>query len=399
MNIHEFQAKTLLRRYGIPSPDFAVASNWQELNSAIERMGLHEGVLKIQVHAGGRGKAGGVKIGRSREELLKLGEQMFGMKLVNNQTGPQGVVAKQLILSPLMPIKKEYYLGIVIDRKAAQAVIIASPEGGVEIEETAEKHPEKILKVPIPFYGKLRHYQLLQISKFMGWQNELAKEGQQLVSNLVKAFLESDALLLEINPLVETERGHLVALDAKVSLDDNALFRQGELATYYDPTQIPALEARAHAIDLAYIALDGNIGCMVNGAGLAMATMDIIQSYGGKPANFLDVGGSASEEKIAEGFKIILGDPKVKAVLINIFGGIMNCVTLAAGIISAASQMNLTIPLVVRMEGTNVERGKKLLVDSGLNIQIANSLEEAAQLVVHVAQVKETEVNHGNSGK
>ncbi len=358
MNTHEFQAKEILAKYGVPVPPFGVASSLNEVKDILDKLDLQKAVLKVQVHAGGRGKAGGVKIAKSREEAEKYAADMLGMKIVNQQTGPQGVVAHQLMVAPLLDYKKEYYIGAIIDRPNARSVLIASPEGGMEIEEIAAKTPEKILTIPIPISGKLRQYQLLRVAKFMGWKGEALKQGKALIAALAKAFVETDASLLEINPLVETEKGDLYALDAKLSVDENALFRQPEIGRYYDYTQVSPMEAQAKEFDLAYIALDGDIGCMVNGAGLAMATMDIIHYHGGKPANFLDVGGGASKEKVAEGFKIILSDPKVKAILVNIFGGIMNCGTLAEGIIAAAAEVNLRVPLVVRMEGTNVEEGK-----------------------------------------
>jgi succinyl-CoA synthetase beta subunit len=384
MNTHEYQAKIILRQYGIPIPDFAVVSDIDEVRHAINEMNLSEAVVKIQVHAGGRGKAGGVKLAKSREEIVGTAKKLLHMKMVNKQTGPAGVVAHQLLLTPITQYKKEYYLGAVIDRHLGKAILIASPEGGMEIEEVAAKHPEQILKVPIPLNGCLRHYQLWQIFKFMGWQNRDA--GMQLAKALAQAFIETDASLLEINPLVETEAGELIALDAKLSVDENALFRQQRIAEFYDSTQISQYESDAKKHDLAYVAMDGDIGCMVNGAGLAMATMDLIFLHGGSPANFLDVGGGATQEKVAEGFKILLSDPKVKAIFVNIFGGIMNCVTLAAGIVSAASELKVCVPLVVRMEGTNVENGRKILEDSGLNIINVDDLTEAAKTVVKLAK-------------
>lgn len=382
MNIHEYQAKIILRQYGIHIPDIAVVSNLKEVEQIIDEMDLHEAVIKVQVHAGGRGKAGGVKVARTRQEILAHAKQLLGMKIINNQTGPEGVVANQVLISPLFDIKHEYYVGAVIDRKKAQAMLIVSPAGGMDIEEVAANNPKKILTLPIGTGGHLRSYHLIHIANFMGWKDKLAEQGKEIVKSLAKAFVGTDASLLEINPLIETAQGDLVVLDAKLSVDDNALFRQQQIAAFYDATQIPPNEAQAQEFDLAYVALDGEIGCMVNGAGLAMATMDIIHLYGGSPANFLDVGGGATKEKVAEGFKIILSDPKVKAILINIFGGIMNCVTLAAGIIAAAGELQVNVPLIVRMEGTNVEQGKKMLADSELNIVIADTLASAAERVV-----------------
>lgn len=382
MDIHEYQAKTILKKYGVPMPEFSVFSNVDELKSFISKSGWKEAVLKVQVHAGGRGKAGGVKIAKSPDEMYAVAEKLLGMKIVNNQTGKDGVVAHQVLISPLVNFKKEFYLGAVIDREKAIGVLIASPEGGVEIEEVAKNSPEKILKWPIPLDGKLRSFEVIKIAKFMGWTGTTFEEGKKIIQALALAFVECDASLLEINPLVETNDGHLIALDAKLSVDDNALFRQKEINAFYDQTQLSKNDALAKEVDLAYIGLDGNIGCMVNGAGLAMATMDIIHYHGGKPANFLDVGGGASEDKVKAAFKIILSDKGVKAILVNVFGGIMNCATLAAGIVAAASEVHLSVPLVVRMEGTNVEAGKKLLADSKLNIIIADNLADAATKVV-----------------
>lgn len=382
MNTHEYQAKEILIQYGVPVPEFGVASNLKEVEKIIKEKNLHQAVIKIQVHAGGRGKAGGVKFAKTPEEILKIAKDLIGMKIVNNQTGPAGVIAHKVLISHPIDIKKEYYLGAIIDREHAKAILIASPEGGMEIEEVAEKHPEKILTLPIALNGTLKSFQLLRLANFMGWKGEMASQGMKIAKGLAKCFMDTDASLLEINPLVETPDGEIVALDAKLSIDDNALFRHPAIAAYYDPTQQSPNEVAAKEFDLAYIALDGNIGCMVNGAGLAMATMDIIHHFGGKPANFLDVGGGASKEKVAEGFKIILQDPNVKAILVNIFGGIMNCATLAEGIIHAASELAIHVPLLVRMEGTNVEQGKRLLKESGLAIITADSLAEAAEKAV-----------------
>lgn len=386
MNTHEYQAKAILKKYGIPIPDYRVISHLYDVDQAIREMGLNQAVVKIQVHAGGRGKAGGVKLSKSRDEIRSHAKELLGMKMINNQTGKEGVIAHQLIITPLCNYIKEYYLGAIIDRKTAQSILIASPEGGMDIEEVAAQHPEKILKLPIDIDGNIRSYKLIELAKFMGWKEDTAKQGMNLAAGLAKAFVDTDASLLEINPLVETQEGSLLALDAKLSVDENALFRQPEIQHFYDPSQIPENEAQAMKHELAYVALEGEIGCMVNGAGLAMATMDLIYFYGGTPANFLDVGGGASQQKVAEGFKIILSDPNVKAILVNIFGGIMNCVTLSAGIISAASELDVKVPLVVRMEGTNVELGKEMLKDSGLNIIIADNLVQAAETVVAAAK-------------
>lgn len=383
MDTHEFQAKTILKHYGIPCPPFHVIENIEELQELIKQEGDKPSyVLKIQVHAGGRGKGGGIKFVKTQKELFKEANQLLGMRLVNRQTGPKGIIANHLMVTEMTQFVKEYYLGIIIDRQSAQPILIASPEGGMEIEEVAKNSPEKVLTLPICLSGFLRGYQLIRLSKFMEWTGETAQQGHQIANSMVKAFLDSDASLLEINPLVKCENGDLLALDAKLSIDDNALFRHPDLEALYDPSQLPPLEVEARKHDLAYIALDGSIGCMVNGAGLAMATMDIIQHYGGKPANFLDVGGGASVEKVAAGFKILIEDNNVKAILVNIFGGIMNCETLAKGILSAAQNSKLSKPIIIRMEGTHVEQGRELLENSNLKITVAKTLTEAAQKVV-----------------
>ncbi len=382
MNLHEYQAKKILKKRGIPIPDFGVASTIEEAKQVVDALGLDEAVVKIQVHAGGRGKAGGVKLAKKPTDILSICKDLIGMKLVNNQTGPGGVIANKVLLTSAVSIQKEYYLGAAQDRERGCPILIASPEGGVEIEEVAKKNPEKILKLPFSIQGGLRSYQLIRFCQFMGFKGEMAKRGAMIAEAVAKAFIDIDASLIEINPLVTTPKGEIWALDAKIQIDDNALYRQKEIAAYYDPTQLTQMERMAKEYDLAYIAMDGNIGCMVNGAGLAMATMDIIKICGGRPANFLDVGGGASKEKIAAGFRIILSDPKVKAILINIFGGIMNCETLAEGILHAAKEYSIHVPLVVRMEGTHVEKGKKLLADSGLKSIPADTLHDAAKKVV-----------------
>lgn len=386
MNIHEYQAKQILQKYGIPVPEFYVVSSLKEVEELLQKTGWNSAVVKVQVHAGGRGKAGGVKIAKDRQSILQAAKELLGKKIINQQTGPEGMVSHQLLLSPLVPIAHEYYLGMTISRERGQSVLIASPIGGVDIEEVAHKEPEKVLFIPLPDEGAFRSYQLVRIAKFMGWNGETAREGMALISALAKAFTENDASLLEINPLIKTEDGHLTALDAKLVVDENALYRQPTLKAFFDPTQVNPSEARAQEHELAYVALDGDIGCMVNGAGLAMSTMDLIHHFGGKPANFLDVGGGATKEKVAEGFKIILSDPKVKAIFVNIFGGIMNCETIADGIIEAAKETHIHVPLIVRLEGTNVEQGRDLIKKSGLNIVIANDLTEAAKQAVKMAQ-------------
>lgn len=388
MNIHEYEAKNLLSRYGVPVPPYGVADNSEEVVEKVKELGLTEAVVKVQIHAGGRGKAGGVKFAKNPEEIVRIAGQLMGMKIVNNQTGPGGVVAKKVIFYAPVKIQKEYYLAATIDRSKGIPILIASPEGGMEIEEIAHDKPDRILKVPIGIDGRVHSYQLLEVAKFMGWEGGVRKEGMSLVANVAKAFIANDASLIEINPLVLTEEGDLVAVDAKISIDDNALYRQPALAQWYDPSQSTPQEVMAKEFDLAYIGLEGEIGCLVNGAGLAMATMDIIHHYGGSPANFLDVGGGATEEEVAHGFKIILLDPKVKAIFVNIFGGIMDCGVLAQGIVHACKKDPLRVPLVVRMEGTNVDVGKKILKESGLAIITADTMADGAEKAIQAASGK-----------
>jgi succinyl-CoA synthetase beta subunit len=383
MNIHEYQAKEILERYGIPIPSYAVVSSLEEVQEAIKKFSLKEAILKIQVHAGGRGKGGGVKWAKSPEEILKTAKQLLKMRFVNNQTGSSGLPVHKLLISPPLPIQKEFYLGATIDRCLATGLLIASAEGGMDIEEIAKTKPDKILYLPISLEGEIRNFHLWRLANFMGWDSpELKNQGMQITASLARAFVETDASLLEINPLVETREKKLYAVDAKLTIDDNSLYRQKEIAALYDPTQYLLSEVDAKQHDLSYIALEGNIGCMVNGAGLAMGTMDLIHRWGGKPANFLDVGGSASKEKIAAGFRIILEDPNVKTILVNIFGGIMNCAVLAEGIIAAMKQLSLTLPIIVRMEGTEMEKGKELLKQSKLSVIIVDHLDQAAQTAV-----------------
>lgn len=386
MNLHEYETKLLLEGYGVKVPKFDVVASYEELEKLVKEKKLSRAVLKIQVHAGGRGKAGGVLFAKSSQEILEKGKKLIGFHLVNQQTGKQGVIAKKLLVSEPVDILQEFYLGLLIDRSQACPLLIASCQGGMEIEEIAIRNPEKILKLPLRFDGKICQYQMLELMKFMGFQKEVAKKAKKMIEGLISFFMEKDGSMLEINPLVLTHEQELLALDAKFSLDDNASFRQPEIVSFYDPSQVSVQEVKAKEVDLAYIATDGDIGCMVNGAGLAMATMDIIQLYGGAPANFLDVGGGASMEKVAEGFKIILSDPKVKAILVNIFGGIMNCATIAKGVLAAVKELGIEIPLVVRLEGTNAEEGRELFQKSNQPIHSASSLKEAAELAVMAAK-------------
>lgn len=382
MNIHEFQAKGLLRGYEIPVHDFRIVKDASEIEPAINSLNADQAVVKVQVHAGGRGKAGGVKVAKNREEITQYSEQMLGMKLVTKQTGKDGIICHQVMIAELADIEKEYYIGIVIDRKEAKPLLMVSLEGGMEIEEVAEKSPEKILNIHFAIDGSIKDGDLEKIAEFMQWDGETKDQAIEIIKNLCLCFVENDGSLLEINPFIEDPEGKLWALDAKFSIDENALFRHKVLADMYDPSQETPQEVIAHEMDLAYIALEGNIGCMVNGAGLAMATMDLIQHHGGSPANFLDVGGGADKEKVAKSFRLIVSDPNVRGILVNIFGGIMRCDVIAQGIIAAAKEVNIHVPLVVRLEGTNVEEGRKLLEESGLAIISAEDLTDAAKKII-----------------
>ncbi len=382
MDIHEYQAKELLQRYGIKSPDHFLITSYEQLVELVDGLELNEGVLKVQVHAGGRGKAGGVKLAKTPDEIKAFGKQMLGMKMVNNQTGPNGQIVNCLILTALVPIKRELYMSIVIDRALGQMTLIASSKGGVDIEEVAVNNPSDIISIPINFDGTIASYHLIALNKALKNTPKVGVLCSQFARGLAKAFVENDATLIEINPLVETQDGELIALDAKMSIDDNALYRQEALASLFDPSQLTPEEVKAKEFGLAYVGLSGSIGCMVNGAGLAMATMDVIKLQGGEPANFLDIMGGASSGKVAEGFKIILLDKKVKAILINIFGGITDCEVLAKGLVQAATEMDVHVPLVVRMEGTNVEQARQYLKQSPFAFSVANSLDEAAKKVV-----------------
>lgn len=382
MNVHEYQAKEILMRYGLPIHKFVIVEDKKDIDKAIKELGVDKAVVKVQVHAGGRGKAGGVKVALSKEDIKKHAENMIGMKLVTKQTGAAGITCYKVMIAELADITKEYYFGIIIDREKAVPLIMASPEGGMDIEEVAEKSPEKILKVPLTAEGAITDKQIESITDFMGWKGKTKEQGKVMIHDMVRAFMEIDGSILEINPLIEDPNGNLYLLDAKISVDENALYRQKDIASMYDPTQESKAEVRAHELDLAYVAMDGSIGCMVNGAGLAMATMDIIKDKGGDPANFLDVGGSATKEKVVESFKIILSDPKVKGILVNIFGGIMRCDVIAEGVVAAIKEIHLKVPLVVRLEGTNVEKGREIINNSGLKVITASDLGDAAEKIV-----------------
>ena len=387
MNIHEFQAKQILAKYGVATLRNAVASSPDEVAQAVQQLGgAGPWVVKAQIHAGGRGKGGGVKLVKSANEARDFAKSILGKPLVTHQTGPQGRIVHRVIVEEGCKIARELYLGLTLDRATSLVTVIASAEGGVEIEEVAAKTPEKILREPINPVVGLQAFQARKLGKALGIPATSLGKLAKFLAGLYEAYLATDASLVEINPLVLTEGGDLIALDAKMGFDDNALFRHPDVREMRDPNEEDPREQQAQEHDLSYIALDGTIGCMVNGAGLAMATMDIVKYAGGEPANFLDVGGGASEEKVAAAFRIILADPTVKGVFINIFGGIMRCDVLAAGVVKAAQQMKLTVPVVVRMEGTNVKEGKQILADSGLNIITASDMMDGAAKVVAAAK-------------
>jgi succinyl-CoA synthetase beta subunit len=382
MNIHEYQAKALLKEYEVSVLPGQVVYTPEEAEAAARALGGPTWVVKAQIHAGGRGKGGGVKLARSVEEVRQLANQMLGMRLVTHQTGPESRQVRRVFVEDGCEIARELYLGAVIDRAASRLTLMASTEGGVDIEEVAAKTPEKIIKVAIdpaigfqPFHGR-------QIAFGLGLEGKQVGKAVTFMRGVCRAFTELDASLIEINPLVVTEGGDLVALDAKMNFDANALYRQPKVVQLRDLDEEDPHEIEASRHELSYIKLDGNIGCMVNGAGLAMATMDIIKLYGGAPANFLDVGGGASKERVTAAFKLLLSDPKVEGVLVNIFGGIMRCDVIAEGIVTAAREVNIGVPLVVRLEGTNVDLGKQILSDSGLAITAASDLADAAEKVV-----------------
>lgn len=381
MNIHEYQAKTVLAKYGVAVPRGGVAYTPAEAENVAQTLGGSLWVVKAQIHAGGRGKAGGVKLAKSLDEVKRLTKEMLGMTLVTHQTGPEGKEVKRVYIEEGSDIGEELYLSAVLDRKFSAITFIGSKEGGVDIEEVAHKTPEKIITVPIDPAAGFQAHHARTLAFGMKVPAELHGEFAKLVQGIYNAFLSTDASQVEINPLVITKQNKLIALDAKFNFDDNALFRQSDIAEMRDEDEEDPLEREAAKFGLSYVKMDGNIGCMVNGAGLAMATMDIIKLYGGEPANFLDVGGGANKEKVTEAFKLILSDSNVEGILVNIFGGIMRCDIIAEGVISAAKEVSLGVPLVVRLEGTNVELGKKMLATSGLPIITADNLAEAAEKI------------------
>jgi succinyl-CoA synthetase beta subunit len=395
MKIHEYQAKELLAAAGAPVPKGIVASNPAEAVAAFDKMGGKPVVLKAQVHAGGRGKGkfkdsgkdfGGVKYLTKREDVQSVAEVMFKYPLVTKQTGAEGQKVSKVLVQDAADIAKEYYLGMVLDRERGLPVMMASAEGGVDIEEVAAKSPEKILKTPVSPEVGLQPFQARRLSYALGFTPEQAPASERIMHAVSKVFLEKDCSLAEINPLVVTPKGEVIALDAKMTFDDNALFRHPDVEALRDVTEEDPAELRASKSGLSFIKLNGTIGCLVNGAGLAMGTMDIIKYHGGEPANFLDVGGGANKDQVTEAFRILLADKNVKAVLVNIFGGIMKCDTIASAILAAFDEVGFHVPLVARLEGTNVEQGKKILAESGKNIIAANGLTEAAQKVVAAAK-------------
>ncbi|OCA85456.1 succinate--CoA ligase subunit beta [Bacillus sp. FJAT-27225] len=386
MNIHEYQGKEILREYGVAVPNGKVAFTVEEAVEAARELGSQVCVVKAQIHAGGRGKAGGVKVAKNLEEVRTYASEILGKTLVTHQTGPEGKEVKRLFIEEGCDIKKEYYVGLVLDRATSRVVLMASEEGGTEIEEVAEKTPEKIFKEEIDPVIGLQPFQARRIAFNINIPKESVNQAVKFMTSLYQAYIEKDCSIAEINPLVVTGDGKVMALDAKLNFDSNALYRQKDVLEMRDLEEEDPKEIEASKYDLSYIALDGNIGCMVNGAGLAMATMDIVKHYGGEPANFLDVGGGATAEKVTEAFKIILSDPKVKGIFVNIFGGIMKCDVIATGVVEAAKQIGLEVPLVVRLEGTNVEIGKQILRDSGLNIVAAESMADGAQKIVSLVK-------------
>ena len=388
MKIHEYQAKAILAKYNVPVPRGEVAFTLEEAEAAAKRIGGSV-VVKAQIHAGGRGKGGGVKVAKDSAEAVAIASKILGMTLVTHQTGPEGRVVKRLLIEETLPIERELYLGIVLDRAQGKLVFMASSAGGMEIEEVAAKTPELILKEAFDPSAGLRPFQAKKLAFGIGIPAASVNAAAAAITALARAYVASDATLAEINPFILTKDGKVYALDAKFNIDDNAMYRHKDLAELRDLNEEDPLEVEASKHDLTYIKLDGTVGCMVNGAGLAMATMDIIKFAGGSPANFLDVGGSADSERVMNAFRILLSDSGVKAVLINVFGGILRCDTLATGVVAAARHLNVKVPIVVRMEGTNVEQGRQILVDSGLDFTVGADMRDAAEKVVQAAARQE----------
>jgi succinyl-CoA synthetase beta subunit len=385
MKIHEYQAKAILAKFGVPVPRGEVVAKKDEARTVAERLGTPRIVVKAQIHAGGRGKGGGVKVAKSAEETTAFAEQILGMKLITAQTGPEGRVVRRVLVEEGLGIQREIYLSVLVDRTVGAPVFMASAAGGMEIEEVAKKHPGKILRETIHAEEGFQAYHARKLAFGLGLSADLVHAAVPFMTSLYRAFVETDSSLLEINPCVVTDDGRLVALDAKINFDDNALYRHPEYKDLRDLDEETPLEVEASKYKLNYIKLDGTIACMVNGAGLAMATMDIIKLSGGNPANFLDVGGDASEERVKNAFRILLSDPNVKAVFINVFGGILRCDMLASGIVSAAREFRFNVPIVVRMEGTNVREGQEILRNSGMNFSVANGMKDGAEKAVALA--------------
>jgi succinyl-CoA synthetase beta subunit len=386
MKIHEYQAKQILSRHGVAIPRGELATTPEQARSIAERLGTARVVVKAQIHAGGRGKAGGVKLAKSPEDAERLANEILGKKLVTPQTGAEGRIVHKVLVEEGLDIRREIYLGLLVDRVAAAPVFMASAAGGMEIEEVAREKPEAILRERVTSGFGLEAYQARKLAFALGLAPELVGQAVKLLSGIYRSFVDTDASMVEINPCIVTGDGRLVALDAKMNFDDNALYRHPQLAELRDLDEEAPLEVEASKYKLNYIKLDGNVGCMVNGAGLAMATMDIIKLSGGSPANFLDVGGGASAEQVKNAFRILTSDPSVRAVFINIFGGILRCDVLATGVVNAARELALKIPIVVRMEGTNVERGRQILEESGLNFAVATGMKDGAEKAVQLAQ-------------
>jgi succinyl-CoA synthetase beta subunit len=385
MKVHEYQAKAILAKFGVPVPRGEAIFQADDARALAQRLGTPVVAVKAQIHAGGRGKAGGVKLAKSPDEAVSLASQILGMKLVTPQTGEEGRIVRRLLIEEGLPIERELYISILVDRAAAAPVIMASREGGMDIEEVAKQRPEAILRETIHQETGLQPYHVRKLAFGLGLSAELLHTAGPFFQSLYRAFVETDASLLEINPCVVTRDGRLVALDAKLNFDDNALYRHPEYQDLRDLDEETPLDVEASKFKLNYIKLGGTVGCMVNGAGLAMATMDIIKLAGGSPANFLDVGGGASEEQVKNAFRILLSDPSVRAVFVNIFGGILRCDVLATGVVKAARELQFKVPVVVRMEGTNVEQGQKILRDSGLNFTVASGMKDGAEKVVKLA--------------
>jgi len=382
MNIHEHQAKEIFKQFHVPVPNGVVVFDINDIEKEVAKLKSSNLIIKAQIHAGGRGKAGGIKIVSNKNDLIKEATSLFGKKLVTAQTGPSGKIIKRLYVEEICKIEKEFYLSCLIDRSSSKIAFISSDSGGMDIEEVAKKNPEKIVTVKINLSEKVDDKAIEKIIKPFALSKKTKDQASNLIQSIYKILIEKDASLIEINPLILTKDHHLLCLDAKINFDDNALYKHKDIQSLRDLNEIDPIEAEASKHDLAYIKLEGKIGCMVNGAGLAMATMDIIKLYGEEPANFLDVGGGASKEKVSAAFKIILSDKNVKGILINIFGGIMRCDVLARGLVESAAEVNLTIPIVVRLAGTNVEMGKEILKKSNLKIISANNLSDAAKKIV-----------------